>query len=211
MQYVAIVLGNLILAWMCFRGRVDYGELLWVFWCQSVLIGVGAAVRMSLLRRFSTEGCSSNGKPIPETPSGKRSTVAFFVLHYGFFHVLYAVFLVTNHSVPWLQITVWGAVALAAFTVGEIVSAVQHASRDRSWRPNIGTLMVLPYFRIVPMHLAILSSGFVQNRADGLGDLPLLIFLLLKTGADAGMQLVDDRLEAKRQAAKIASGGSDAD
>ena len=43
--------------------------------------------RMLMLRNFTTEGLSSNGKSVPETAKGKRDTANFFLLHYGFFHL----------------------------------------------------------------------------------------------------------------------------
>ena len=202
MQYATIVLGNLVLFWTCFRGQIGLGELLWVFWAQSVLIGVAAAVRMSLLRQFSTDGFTGNGKPVPETPKGKRETVAFFLIHYGGFHAVYAAFLVHKHGAPWLATSLWGALALIAFGIGEAAGVGRRATSDRSWRPNLGTLMFMPYCRIVPMHLAILASGpFDLAGADGTSSI-LLLFLVLKTGADLGMQIIEDRLDAQRQAAQ---------
>lgn len=205
MQYASIILGNLALVWMCYRDQTDLGELLWIFWLQSVLIGLAAVARMSLLRQFSTDGFTTNDKATPETAQAKNETIGFFILHYGFFHVIYAVFLTTMFAAPWTAVSLWGGSVVVAFAIGEIVYVVQRAASDRSWRPNLGTLMFTPYIRVVPMHMAILTTGFAGQFGTGDYDGPLVFFLLLKTGADLGMQIVDDRLETRWRDAQDAS------
>jgi len=44
--------------------------LLWPFWIQSVIIGVYARKRMLDLAQFSTEGFTSNERPVPENEQG---------------------------------------------------------------------------------------------------------------------------------------------
>jgi hypothetical protein len=56
--------------------------------------------------------------------------------------------------------------------------------------PNIGTLMFLPYARIIPMHLTIVL-------ALPLGGGALWFFVLLKTAADVIMHKVEHRLLQK--------------
>jgi hypothetical protein len=53
--------------------------------------------------------------------------------------------------------------------------------------PNIGTLMFFPYARVVPMHLLIVLAASLGSESVT----ALLIFLLLKTGADVIMHMVE--------------------
>ena len=67
--------------------------LLWPYWMQSVVIGWYYRKRILALQRFSTDGFETNGKPVQETPAARRETANFLAMHYGFFHVIYAIFL----------------------------------------------------------------------------------------------------------------------
>ncbi|TXH66821.1 MAG: hypothetical protein E6Q88_11320 [Lysobacteraceae bacterium] len=177
----------------------DVGWLLWPYWVQSVIIGWYARKRMLALRVFSTEGFTSNNRPVPENEQGKRSTANFFVLHYGFFHAGYLVFLLAQHRVDgWLGIT-----ALAASGVSFVMSqrqtyAAQHAA-DLRGKPNLGALMFTPYLRVLPMHLGILMGGALGG--DGA---MLWVFTALKTASDIGLDAVDRRI-AERSAARAAA------
>jgi hypothetical protein len=59
---------------------------------------------------------------------------------------------------------------------------------DLRGTPNIGTLMFVPYIRIIPMHLTIILGVMLE---DGLG---LLLFGSLKTVADVAMHKVEHRM-----------------
>lgn len=48
---------------------------------------------MMKLKKFSSVGLTSNGRPVPENKKGKRSTAFFFAVHFGFFHLGYLVFI----------------------------------------------------------------------------------------------------------------------
>jgi hypothetical protein len=53
--------------------------------------------------------------------------------------------------------------------------------------PNIGNIMFFPYIRIIPMHLMIVAGVTVVGGSTG----ALIVFLLLKTAADAAMHVVE--------------------
>lgn len=183
----AIVLA-LILKW-------DLSELMWIYWAQSVIIGFYQGCRMMSLERFSTEGFTSNGRPVPETPAGKRSTVVFFAIHYGFFHFVYSVFLFAHEK---LSLTKMGYIGLAAsivvFAVNHHYSFVANRKRDSKRVPNLGKMMFFPYLRILPMHVTIIFGSRTVD-AGGLS-WGLLLFLLLKTGSDVAMHMIEHREKA---------------
>ena len=165
--------------------------LLWPYWIQSVVIGAYARKRMLNLAQFSTEGFTSNGRPIPENEAGKRSTANFFTLHYGLFHVGYLVFLFAQHRVS----GAWNMLILFACGVSFVLSqretyAAQHAA-DLRGKPNLGKLMFTPYLRVLPMHLGILvGSGL------GGGTVLMIVFTALKTLSDIGLDALDRNMAA---------------
>lgn len=171
----------------------DAGWLMWPYWMQSVIIGFYAYRRMMSLRDFTTEGLTSNKRPVPETEEGKRSTARFFLLHYGIFHVAYLVVMVSQHAVsaPLELIALVGCGLSFLFSQRETYTA-QHAA-DLHGRPNLGTLMFLPYLRILPMHLGIMLSAGLEAHG-----LLLAAFVVLKTLADIGLDHADRRMAVKK-------------
>lgn len=174
------------------------GWLLWPYWIQSVVIGWYARKRMLSLYRFSTEGFTSNDQPVPENAQGKRSTANFFTLHYGFFHLCYLGFLFAEHPLS----AGWDGIVLVACGVSFVLSqrqtyAAQHAA-DLRGRPNLGALMFLPYLRVLPMHLSI-----IVGAALGGGVGVMVLFTVLKTVSDVGMEYADRRM-AERHADRMA-------
>jgi len=201
---LAILLSNGIAIAVAYWQNWDLRPLLVIYWCQSVIIGVFNFLRRVRLRRFSTEGFTSNGEPVPETSQGKWSTAIFFAFHYGFFHLGYLVFVAgvvfggqgaSTFGGPWkpdgLDL-LWLVVGVGAFLGSHWFSFRRNVEADLAGRPNIGTMMFLPYARIVPMHLTIIL-GFWMGSNRG----ALMLFLVLKTGADFLMHVVEHKVMQK--------------
>lgn len=175
--------------------RWPIGLLLWPYWLQSVIIGVFSYRRMMGLTRFSTDRFRVNGRQSEPTEETKRSTANFFAVHYGFFHLGYGVYLLKNPLPP--QEWLWVGIAAVTFAVNHWQSFARFREADRQGCPNIGTLMFLPYLRVVPMHLMIIIGvGFL-----GGGGLSVLFFGVLKTVADCAMHVAEHRMLARRPAA----------
>jgi hypothetical protein len=161
--------------------------LLWPFWVQNVIIGWYSRRRILSLTDFSTDGFTMNHQPVPPTPESLRFTARFFTLHYGFFHLGYLAFLLKRTPAfawwDWLALIA----AAASFVASHRASFRQNLEADKRGRPNLGTLMFLPYARIIPMHAMILvGAGYVSDSAAA-----LLLFVALKTGADVLMHHVE--------------------
>jgi len=160
-------------------------SLILVYWVQSVLIGVSNVFRILALERFSTENFTMNNRPVDPTPETKRSVALFFLFHYGFFHFAYLMFIVAEAPEGPL-FDVWLLICCVVFAVNHFYSYRYNRDVDRQGTPNIGTLMFLPYLRIVPMHLTIV---FGISRAHS--TIGLLFFGGLKTVADMAMHYVE--------------------
>jgi len=153
--------------------------VIWPYWIQSIIIGWYARKRMLALKKFSTEGFTSNDQPVPENEKGKRSTASFFVMHYGIFHVAYLLFLLGTIKLdsPWDAF--WIIVCGFSYVFAQRKTCEQQIASDALGKPNLGKLMFLPYLRILPMHLTIIF-GAMGNYSI----LTLFLFLSLKTIAD---------------------------
>lgn len=209
-----IIIGNAMVLATVYFTRGGLLLLLWPYWAQSVVIGWYAQRRMRALTDLSTDGLKMNDRPVPATPAAARSTANFFVLHYGFFHFGYFVFLfafsTTTDAAGMMDLNVNGrdtevfvgtldaldALFIAAITLsfihGQRITYHEQVASDVGAKRNLGGLMIFPYLRVVPMHLTIIL-GFVVGQGAG-----LLLFGGLKTAADVGMHLVE-RHWAKRR------------
>ena len=189
---VGIALGNAFTIALAVWQDWDLGPLLFIYWWQSVIIGAFNFLRMLMLKRFSTEGLTSNGNPVPETFGGKMSTSFFFLVHYGFFHLIYMVF-ISKHAGGFDAATwTWIIAGVVGFFVSHLFSFRYNVRRDLEGRPNLGTMMFLPYCRVVPMHLTIIfGAGLAKSRST------LLLFLVLKSAADHVMHKVEHRMMRK--------------
>lgn len=185
-----IVVGNVLLMLSYAVGWISLAELMWTYWLQSVAIGVFNYRRMMGLERFTTDGLTSNNRPVPTTPEGKRSTANFFALHYGGFHLGYLVFLAQDP--PAAEAWPWLAMAAVSLVAGEWNTHQRHRETDATWSPNLGTLLFQPYLRVVPMHIAILAVNAAGT-----------VLLPLKLLADVGMYLIDEHLDARRAAQQV--------
>lgn len=201
-----ILLGNVLAVAWALKAGWNLAEMMGIYWVQSVIIGFFQFCRILMLRSFSTEGFTSNGSRVPETRKGKISTAVFFAVHYGFFHLIYAIFLVgfaaPDESGEPASLEsersgiLWFLLSALGFLLGHGYSFYQNVRADLERKPNLGTMMFLPYARIVPMHLTIiLGSQF------GPGTFPLLLFSGLKTGADYLMHIVEHKVLQKKPAA----------
>lgn len=192
----AVMAGNFISIVMAVVQGWDLNEVLWIYWFQSVLIGLINFFRILTLRDFSTEGLKSNGRPVPETPQAKRGAAFFFLFHYGFFHLVYAIFL--SQEMPlgsFDRDTVFFILlCVAGFAGAHGFSFAHNNQRDfRDEKPNLGHILFYPYIRILPMHMTIIFGAVVTAFTHGAAVM-LVIFMVMKTAADAGMHVMEHRM-----------------
>ena len=169
----------------------NIGTLLWIYWIQSVMIGVFHFIRILRLERFSTEGIKGDADMVGSHIWLKSFYAVFFAMHYGMFHFVYLIFLIVGVFTPvfgssapeWTQV---GWVSLLFF-VNHLFSFLFNQSRD-AHEQNVGQVMMYPYARIIPMHLTIIFGGFINA---------LPFFLILKAGADAVMHILEHALLRK--------------
>ena len=159
------------------------GTVLAIYWFQSVVIGLFTFARLLGMREFPTEG----------GPAGRLPGLflaGFFAVHYGLFHLVYLVFLAV-----FVLTGSYGVADPLGIALGCTVFLLNHLVSDLWYRPreevSASAIFMEPYARIVPMHLTIIFGAFVTMMVPGAAGtrLVLLLFLLLKTGADIAAHL----------------------
>jgi hypothetical protein len=183
-------------------------QLMWPFWAQSLIIGWYARRRMLKLESFCTDGMKINDQPVEPTPATLRATANFFALHYGGFHLIYCFFLlamtfttdangyieVTNESSGEEYLVYIGHIGpfdlliFAALAWGYVrahgASHREHVEADLAHTRKLGSLMMIPYLRILPMHLTIILAFAVGGGA-------LWLFILMKIATDVAMHKIE--------------------
>ena len=196
---VPLLLSNfLTIAWAFFEGwRVV--DVMLVYWVQSVVIGYFNYHRIMDLKEFSTENFSINKRRPEPTAETKKHVALFFAAHYGGFHAAYLAFILSNNSGE-ISLSSIGIIAcVVGFILNHHYSYRFNKERDSQRVPNIGTMMFFPYARIVPMHLLIGLAASLGSESV----IALLIFLLLKTGADVIMHMVEHADARQKKPSKV--------
>ena len=188
-----LLAGNLYCIWFYERNPDSFSTVVWIYWFQSVIIGLFNFIDLLTVRNYDSGNLKLNGEPV--TGKNKGCTAWFFLFHYGTFHLVYGIFLLTKFSFLSVSKMIF-LTAVAVFLLDSILNFMRQKQMERTMTVNIGTLFFLPYLRIVPMHLMILGPAF-------LGWKPSLIFLVLKMLADILSYLLYHRVFRKNEVADI--------
>ena len=197
-SFVSLLLSNFATIAMALIFDWSLAIVLWIYWFQSVSIGIVNVFRILLIK----------GSKFPEFKFGiflkvmgvigKLFTAAFFTVHFGLFHFVYAIFLATLFSAG---ITAYDftyiALAGLLFFVSHLISFIIDEARGKE-ETDMGRAMFRPYARIVPMHLTIIF-GSVLLSLTTTPKVVLVFFLLLKTAADLAMHFSEHRGGQKKQ------------
>jgi len=195
-----LLLINGVMVWLYYHGQIDPVTVLWIFYFQNILIGIQYFIRMMMLKNFSTENYTLNGKPVTDPIKVKRGMAFFFALHYGAFHIVYFIFLVVmTAQAKYIHFdSIYFNTAIAGFAVNTIFSLVSQVKQDREVKASLSGIMFTPYLRVVPMHL-FLIFGFSQqlqsaNANSSLMHMdPFTLFLLLKTLSDVLFYIITNK------------------
>ena len=160
------------------------GQLVLMYWVQSIAIGASYVLRIRSLEKFSTEGMvSDEGLRVQPTPETKALYLFGFIALYGLLHLGYLVFVLGIPRTP-LRLDLWFWLCTAAFALNHYWSYRYNRELDRRGAPHLETLVYTPFVRIAPMHL-IFATGiaFVVDS--------VLPFGVLKIAADVTMHVVE--------------------
>ena len=200
LSLLILIISNLITIILAITQHWNLISIMWIFWVQSVIIGIFNFIRILTLKEFSTKNFKINDHSVEPTESTKKFTAFFFLIHYGIFHLVYMIFLLSNHAeLNGIPITynitlnsseIMGIIIMGLIFFGNhLFSFIYNYEKDSKKVRNIGTVMFFPYARIFPMHLTIAFGLFLINDAGS-----IFLFLILKTIADVIMHQVEHKL-----------------
>ena len=130
--------------------------------------------------------------PLNQRKKHKKTTATFFAIHYGFFHLVYSVFLFDQRHSFSSNTLIFILLCVVIFFFNHRFSYFHNRERDMNRVPNIGTIMFFPYLRIIPMTLTIIFGSMFTRSMFAKGSIiTLLLFLVLKTFADLVMHMIE--------------------
>jgi hypothetical protein len=190
----SLLISNLLIALFTVIEKQSVLNVLWIYWLQSVIIGVFNFFKILSLKEFAVDGLKVNDKPVKQTKAAKIYVATFFLLHYGFFHFVYAIFLFSFFSMGGvLKGGVDSEFILLTsliFFVNYLVEFIFSFKREQATIQSLPRLMMAPYKRIIPMHLTIILAGFVLVGSEFGTTNPNIIILLIFIGLKTFMDLI---------------------
>jgi hypothetical protein len=175
-----LVLMNSYLIYYYLDHPGEFNTIVWIYWMQSILIGFFNFIDLMTVKNPDETSMKMNDQPV--TKSNMGCAAWFFLFHFGFFHFVYAIFLLAGNLKG-----ANGKIILLTAGIFFAESTLQLLRRKRvanTIKVNVGKMFMTPYLRIIPMHLMILAPAFLGITGGS------ILFLVLKTVADIGMYLL---------------------
>jgi len=193
LSLIMLILSNILTISLAITQHWNLIIIMWIYWFQSIIIGIFNFIRILTLNNFSTENFKVNDNSVEATDSRKKGTAFFFLFHYGFFHFAYMIFMLvgtfSDTSIFTKQTIFLIFISIIIFLINHLFSFIKNYENDSQKKRNIGTVLFFPYARIVPMHLTIVFGLFLATNA-----IAILFFMILKTIADVIMHQIEHKL-----------------
>lgn len=206
---LSLIFSNLLVIFFAIVDDISAIDVLWIYWWQSVIIGIFNFIKMITLKDFSVEGFKLNGKFVFNTRAVAISSAVFFLFHYGFFHVIYAVFLgafsTFSHSTTSSSGTTFLFISAATFFVSYLIEFINSRKAENVELPNIGQVMFAPYTRILPMHLTIILGGFIGAAGGFFSTNTNLAIIILFTAIKTVVDLITHSVDLKKLTKQVST------
>lgn len=210
LSFWSLLIANLVSIVLAVFEQWNLIIILWIYWGQNIVIGIFNFKKMRLLENKQNKNPESIGNRLNmiKGPSlfGHMSHFmsSFFLVHYGFFHFVYFIFLSVFSAFGdeigfgniGAQTNAFGlsflfvVIGIGAFLFHHWFSYNSNKKNGTlfgSREPSLNGLMGRPYLRIVPMHILIVLGVWFS------GEWQLIIFLVLKTIVDLLMHISEHR------------------
>lgn len=188
-----LVASNALVAVIAVLQKWSLADYLWVYWFQSLIIGISVWIRIMIFKFFILG--KRDEEVIKLTWFVKVLSATFFALHFGLFVFGYSQ--IINGFFGQLRLSAV-YIAVLTFAVNHFLSLVINYSPRSQHLDKMTGLMISPYFRILPMQFIIfifvaITFIFRSNGAsdDAIFLATLVAFMILKTGADVYAHVIE--------------------
>ena len=172
----AVIATNILVLLLVPLTKENAHNLLWVYWSQSMLIGILHFLKMLTYKFAPTSGTTSQ-----DMNSWSKVPLAFFFLvHYGFFHFVYMFFLGMS-GVDWVLV----GKAASIFGGQMFLGAIAGYKEENTGKLDSATFMFKPYPRIIPIHMAIIIGGIFGSVGT------FLVLIIIKTAFETFVEYLE--------------------
>lgn len=184
----ALVLSNLVpMAGVLFYDWVVF-ELLLLFWCETLILGLINVARYWMLYRQRNH-------------VSLLLFIPFFLIHYGGFALGHLVFLVAvfrpDDPAMWSLAAL--GVPLIALTASHVYSYHAHFIGQQEYQhADAKQLMIQPYARVVALHAAVMIGGGLALWIDA-PTTALIMLVLIKIAFDVSAHRREHRTKVTRE------------
>jgi hypothetical protein len=179
-----LIASNILVIFFAISEDWNFGTIIWSYWLQGIIIGIFSFIKILTLKNFTTYNLTKKNNPVEASKATRVSVASFFLFHYGFFHLVYAIFLIFFTFIGPLKAEInYIALAGIIFAINHLFSYFYNRERDSEKIQSLGKLMFSPYVRIFPIHVTIIFVGFILNFAH-FNTIVLIFFLGLKAIID---------------------------
>jgi Family of unknown function (DUF6498) len=184
----ALIAANAVALALARDAGLRLGDMVAIYWAQSLVIGIAHTVRIAGLRKFTMGELVDPGAGA----CTKYVVAGAFFIHYTLFHLILGVALdarVGFYRIESAQAAVaWYCVIL--FAANHAFSLYYNIRCDRLGEPSLYRLNWIAYARVLPMHavLGVFALAQVESTAAWLA------FGLSKTVADVCMHVIQHRV-----------------
>jgi hypothetical protein len=192
-----LLITNVYLVYKYEQNPGIFSTLVWLYWSQSIIYGFFTFLTISSSELPALPG--NNAAIATGKSDGKitysDATAWFFVFHYGFFHVVYFVFLIGMTDMTLFNWSLFDY-CLLAFFVSQAANFIAYRMNKQKPPADFGRMLAIPYVRVLPMHLCILIPAFIHVVS-------LTVFLVLKVMADVIMYALTNTNYQKNSLAEV--------
>jgi hypothetical protein len=157
--------------------------IMYLYWLENVIIGVFNVLRMSRAEGVIDPKHTIEMGDKPYTDERRTALIVFFVVHYGIFTTVHGAFI----SIVFGPYDI-GLISALAGVLGLIVShwvsyVTNYIGAGEYKKVSAPTLFILPYKRIIILHMSIIFGGFLVFLL-GVPTIALGCFIFMKTWVD---------------------------
>jgi hypothetical protein len=192
-----LILTNLITIAFAYLNQWAFSTIIWVYWCQTLIIGFFAFLRVISLADLSHPGVERIQKRF--SLRWKLRAGLLFLAHFtviqGCLTLVLGAFLgpVTNQNSMILLLS------SLLFFCNHLFSYIYNKKNERIVYKNIGFMVLRPYLRLLPLFVSFLFIGmivaaFFLMRDEQLVPTAYIVLFVLKTGMDVIAHTLEHRL-----------------
>ena len=194
-----LIISNIITIIIAVIENWDFVIILFVYWCQSVIIGFFAILKILNLKEFSTENFYVGYEQPKPTEETKKFVAGYFATGYVFMHLLYIWMIIAISSdngyvfTRFVDSSIFIISSIVFFLIAHFYSYIYNKEEDSKKKQNIGSMFLRPFARIIPIHFAPVIFGFIYGLLTISNKISLVAFLLLKTLIDVIMHISEHK------------------